>query len=193
MLSARLLNPAVRFTNGCVATGIMTTPRVAITPVSDLSPEVAEKLRGMTEREFGTDPMIYAEPQWYVLGFLEGELVSRVGILRRTVSVGEKPLHIGGVCTIVTEPEYRGRGIASSLVGNAVMFLRDQLQLDFGLLTCKPRLEGLYARLGWRTVEGPTVFDQPSGMRSCGGLTMVIECGGRPWPKGKIDLCGLPW
>lgn len=169
------------------------TPRVAITPVSDLSPDVAEKLRAMTEREFGLDPMVYADPQWYVLGFLGRELVSRVGILRRTISVGEKPLHIGGICTVVTELAYCRRGIASYLMGRAVMFLRDQLHLPFALLTCKPRLEHLYARLGWRSVEGPTVFDQPSGMRSCGGLTMVIECGGRPWPKGRIDLCGLPW
>jgi hypothetical protein len=73
----------------------MTTPRVRIVSLSDLSPGMAEKLCGMTEREFGTDPMVYAEPRWYVLGFLEGELVSRVGILQRTISVRERPLHIG--------------------------------------------------------------------------------------------------
>jgi len=171
----------------------MTTPRVEITSTSELAPEVAEKLGEMTEREFGTDPMLYAEPQWYVIGFVDHVLASRVGVLQRTASVGDRPLHIGGICTVVTEPEYRGRGIASSLMRTAVTFMNGELQLDFGLLTCKPRLESLYGGLDWQTVEGPTIFDQPTGMRGCGGLTMVIECSGRRWPEGKINLCGLPW
>ena len=172
---------------------IKQTLRVEITPASDLSSEIEGKLRRMTEREFGSDPMVYAEPQWYVMGFVKEELASRVGILQRTVLINDVPALIGGICAIVTEPKYRGRGIASFLVRRAVMFLRDNLMLDFGLLTCKPRLESLYTQLDWRTVDGPTVFDQPTGKRSCGGLTMIIECGGRQWTEGKIDLCGLPW
>jgi len=171
----------------------MAIPKAEVQRASDVSPEIAELIQQATEREFGSDPLLYAEPEWYVLGFLEGVLVARVGLLERTVTVAKKSLCSGGVCSVVTEPEYRSRGIASALMGEAVAFLEDQLKLPFGLLTCKPRLEPLYARLGWRTVDGPTVFIQEDGTHSCGGLTMVFECAGRPWPEGRIDLCGLPW
>jgi GNAT superfamily N-acetyltransferase len=116
-----------------------------------------------------------------------------VGILRRTISVAGLPMKIGGVTFVVTEPEYRSRGFASHLTGHAVGFLRDRLNLSFGLLTCKPRLGSFYTRLGWQVVEGPTFFDQPAGRRGCGGLTMMIECGKETWPPGEIDLLGLPW
>jgi aminoglycoside 2'-N-acetyltransferase I len=171
----------------------MVTPKAEVKRASDLSPEIAKLIRRATEREFGSDPLVYAEPGWYVLGFLEEMLVARVGVLERTITLAKKPLRIGGVCSVVTEPEYRHRGIASTLMGEAVVFLREQRKLPFGLLTCKPRLEPLYARLGWRTVDGSTVFIQEDGMHSCGGLTMVFECAGRSWPEGKINLCGLPW
>jgi GNAT superfamily N-acetyltransferase len=167
--------------------------RVEIASVEKLSAPVAERLAAARAREFGSDPMVYAEPQWYVLGFLDAELVSRVAVLARTITVAGAPLPIGGISFIVTEPAYRGRGFAGRLTREAVAFVRDELACDFALLTCKPRLEGLYAGLGWRSVPGPTLFEQPTGRRACGGLTMIIECGARAWPPGEIDLQGLPW
>lgn len=167
--------------------------RVEIASVDDLSAPVAERLAAATAREFGSDPMVYAEPQWYILGFLGAELVSRVAVLSRTITVGGAPLAVGGISFIVTEPAHRGRGFAGRLTGEAVDFVREELACDFALLTCKPRLESLYTGLGWRSVPGPTVFEQPTGRRACGGLTMIIECGTQQWPPGEIDLQGLPW
>jgi len=171
----------------------MATLKTEIKMASELSPELANSIQMAADREFRNDPLVYAAPEWYVLGFLEGALTARVGVLQRTITVGPTPLRIGGICSVVTEAENRRRGIACALMGKAASFLKDELRLPFGLLTCKPRLETFYAKLGWRTVAGPTVFAQADGVRSCGGLTMIVECGGRPWPEGKIDLCGLPW
>jgi predicted acetyltransferase len=128
--------------------------------------------------------MIYAEPQWYIFGYLDEGLVTQVGVLQRTITIGQNPLLIGGIGFLITEPEHRGRGFASKIMKEAMAFLKNELGLPFGLLTCKPRLESLYTGMGWRTIDAPNVFVQPTGNRSCGGLIMIKECGGLSWPEG---------
>jgi GNAT superfamily N-acetyltransferase len=160
---------------------------------NDLPLETKVALDEMFQSEFGRDPLIYAGAHWYAMGILDGNLIGRVGILERTISVGQELLRVGGICGVVTVPEYRGRGVAGALVGESVAFVKDKLSLPFALLTCKPRLEAFYERLGWKTVNGPTVFTQPDGIRTCRGLTMVAKCGSRLWPEGPIDLRGPPW
>jgi GNAT superfamily N-acetyltransferase len=164
-----------------------------IKPESDLSPERKVALDEIFDREFSRDPLIYAAAHWCTMGILDGSLVGRVGILQRTISVGQKLLPVAGICGVVTFPEYRGRGIASALLNESVAFIESRLNLPFALLTCNLPLKVFYERLGWRTVGVPTVFTQPDGVRTCKGLTMVLECGPRLWPEGPIDLRGLPW
>jgi GNAT superfamily N-acetyltransferase len=169
------------------------TLKIEVCTASELSPELAGSIQRRNDREFGSDPLVYDDPEWYILGHLSGKLATHVGVLQRTITVGRASLLIAGVCYLVTEPEYRGRGFASVVMSEAVAFVKNKLGLAFGLLTCKTRLESLYAKTGWRTVVGPTVFAQADSVRNCGGLTMVNECGETSWPEGKIDLCGLPW
>ncbi|UCG12542.1 MAG: GNAT family N-acetyltransferase [Deltaproteobacteria bacterium] len=166
---------------------------IEIKAENDLSPERKVALDQMFKREFGHHTLIYAYPRWHVMGILDGGLISRVGILKRTISVGQELLQVSGICGVVTAPEHRGRGIASALLGESVAFIKNRLNLPFALLTCRLKLEAFYERLGWKTAKGPTVFTQPDGVRTCAGLTMVTELGPRPWPEGPIDLRGLPW
>ena len=166
---------------------------IEIKTENDLSEERKVALDQMFQREFGRDPLIYAGADFYTMGILDGSLVGRVGVLERTISVGQELLRVGGICGAVTVPEYRDRGIASALLNESVAFIKNRLSLPFALLTCNLRLEAFYERFGWKTVTGPTVFTQPEGIRTCGGLTMVMECGLRLWPEGPINLRGLPW
>jgi GNAT superfamily N-acetyltransferase len=166
---------------------------IEIKPENDLLPERKVALDKMFQSEFGRHTLIYAYPRWHTMGILEGSLVGRVGILERSISVEEELLRVGGICGVVTVPEYRGRGIASALLGESVAFIKNRLSLPFALLTCRLKLEDFYEKLGWKTVNGPTVFTQPDGVRTCGGLTMVMELGSRLWPEGPIDMRGLPW
>jgi GNAT superfamily N-acetyltransferase len=161
--------------------------------VNELTPELADFIQQAQDREFGDDSMVYALPEWYLLGLLRGKPVSQVGVLQRTITINQKPLLIAGVGFLITEPEYRSRGYATLVMNEAVTFVKNKLGLPFGLLTCKPGLESLYFGMAWRTVNQPNVFVQPTGIRSCGGLIMVRECGGTSWPEGKIDFRGLPW
>ncbi|MDD4051704.1 MAG: GNAT family N-acetyltransferase [candidate division Zixibacteria bacterium] len=127
-----------------------------INTVNELTPELAGFIQRANEREFGDDSMVYAIPQWYVLGFLQDKPMAQAGVLQRTISVHQKPLLIAGVGFLITEPEYRGRGFATVIIEEAIAFVRNKLELPFGLLTCKPRLETLYSGMGWKTVDGPT-------------------------------------
>lgn len=166
---------------------------IRINTTNDLGPRIADFIRHAHDREFGDDSMIYAVPEWYMLGHLDGMPVAQIGILPRTITINQKPLLVAGASFLVTEPEYRGRGFATVIMNEAVSFVRDKLELPCVLLTCKPRLESLYSGMGWRTVSEPNIFLQPTGSRSCGGLIMIYECGRTPWPDGRIDFCGLPW
>lgn len=166
---------------------------IEIKPETELPPERKAELDRMFESEFGHDTLVYALPSGHAMGIVDGSLVGRVGILKRTISVGEELLRVGGICGVVTAPEFRGRGIASALLGESVAFVKNSLRLPFALLTCRSELEAFYEKSGWKTVKGPTVFTQPDGVRTCKGLTMVMELGLRVWPEGPIDLRGLPW
>ena len=171
----------------------MSELRIDINSVNELTPALAGFVQRSHDREFGDDSMIYAIPQWYLLGYFRNKPVTQVGVLQRTITINQKPLLIAGLCFLITEPDFRGRGFADLIMTEAVSFARDNLRLALGLLTCQPRLESLYSGMGWRTVTEPNVFVQPSGNRSYGGLIMVNEYDGVSWPEGKIDLCGLPW
>lgn len=172
---------------------MMNDLEIDIYTVNELTPEVLDHIRRTHDREFGVDSMVYDAPQWHLVGYLRDELVTQAGVLQRTIAVNNRPLLIAGICFLITEPPFRGRGYATALMKQAMVFVRDKLGLPFGLLTCKPRLESLYSGMGWRTTREPNVFVQPTGNRSCGGLIMIYELGETPWPKGKIDFCGLPW
>jgi len=171
----------------------MNNLRIDIKTVNDLTPGLSDFIQRAHEREFGTDSMVYSNPQWYLLGYLQHELVVQVGVLQRTISISNRPLLIAGIGFLITEPQHRGKGFATELMKQSDVFVRIKLGLPFSLLTCKPRLETLYSGMGWRVVNCPNVFTQPTGSRSCGGLIMIKECGEVPWPEGRIDLCGLPW
>jgi GNAT superfamily N-acetyltransferase len=171
----------------------MKSLRVEIKNVNELSPETARLIERGYNREFGNDSMVYAYPEIYILGYVSGELTTHVGLLQRTITIQQKPLLIAGIGFLITEPDNRNQGFGTTVMKAAIGYVKNELTLPFGLLTCKPRLESLYAGIGWRTINEPNVFVQPTGNRNCGGLIMIIECGGLPWPKGQIDLRGLPW
>lgn len=171
----------------------MESLRVEIKNVNELPPETARIIERNADREFGNDSMVYAIPEIYILGYLGGRLITHVGLLQRTITIQQKPLLIAGIGFLITEPDNRHQGFGTAIMKEAIACVKDELALPFALLTCKPRLESLYAGMGWRIINEPNVFVQPIGNRSCGGLIMIIECGGLPWPKGEIDFRGLPW
>jgi aminoglycoside 2'-N-acetyltransferase I len=146
-------------------------------------------------QQFGEESHDYAwsDVDWHVLLRVDDQLVSHVEIVERTGTVDERPVKLGGIGGVVTLSEWRGRGLATAVLGRAATFMRDELRVAFGLLICGQKMIPFYSRLGWQVVAGPLVFDQPGGKVVFDDVTMVLPCAGADWPEGTIDLCGLPW
>jgi predicted acetyltransferase len=135
----------------------------------------------------------WAEVDWTVMVWEEDELVSNIHIIDRIASVGGIQLHLGGLGNIATKVEWRKRGYASAALKVAQEFLSDPLKVDFGLITCYPWLVEYYERTGWRIVADKLFMDQPDGKKTIKLPIMALPVTRNKWPKGEIDLCGLPW
>jgi aminoglycoside 2'-N-acetyltransferase I len=130
---------------------------------------------------------------WHVLVRMEGDIVSHVGITARMVTVGGRSMNLGGVGGVATKAEWRNRRLAAAALEEAALFLCNIVGTQFILLVCTEELVPFYQNLGWVAVQGPLLFDQRGRQTSWSDATMVRSCRGIPWPKGTIDLCGLPW
>ncbi|MBN1313666.1 MAG: GNAT family N-acetyltransferase [Anaerolineae bacterium] len=137
----------------------------------------------------------WAGGDWQVTVW-EGETwTSMLLLVKRAIMVDGQPLLVGGIGSVMTVPEWRGRGHASAAMRAASTFIRDQLKAPFGLLICGSHRVHLYQSVGWQVVPGPLSFSQPSGKRTFPDDTiiMVYPCTDQRWPGGPIDLCGPPW
>jgi aminoglycoside 2'-N-acetyltransferase I len=125
--------------------------------------------------------------------YAEEKPLSHVGLLRHEVSIKGESRTVAGLGGVVTVPEAQNQGIAHKLMQHAMNVMETEMDVDAGLLFCLPKMEAYYARLGWQTIEGPVIFDQPGGKVTSPLLVMVLPFHDKPWPIGKVDLQGLPW
>jgi predicted acetyltransferase len=135
----------------------------------------------------------WASPNWAVMVWEDDEMVSNVHIIERTVKVGDETVKLGGIGNIATKVEWRERGYAGSALKVAHAFLRDPLQVDFGLMIATKEVVSRYHRLGWKVVAESLIMEQPDGERLLPYPVMVLPVLKRDWPPGIINLCGLPW
>jgi predicted N-acetyltransferase YhbS len=162
---------------------------------ADLSPADREIVRRWLDEEFPpeTDPYEYSPFRRLMLARHDRELVGMVAVHERTVAVAGRPIRVSGIGALITPTPWRRRGIATALMQRAQAFSFDELGAPFCMLLCESHLISFYERLGWQLVEGPLVFDQPSGKTTWKDYTMVLPCCEETWPGGVIDLCGLPF
>jgi aminoglycoside 2'-N-acetyltransferase I len=168
-------------------------PRITIFPVGETEPELRKTLQEWFHREFGKTGFTWAAPDYYVISEVGDELIGRLGIFDREVDVEGARIRVGGIGGVITKPEWRLRGVARDLLTRAAGFMREELGVDFALLLCRREVGPVYAKLGWASVAGPTIFMQPSGMATYPRDTMALRFTARPWPPGTIDMRGLPW
>lgn len=169
--------------------------RVEIKRSGEMTPSDQEHVDHLIGQAFGAEVADYAwaDVDWHVLVWIEGELASHVEIIDRTGTVGGQPMRLGGIGGVATASEWRGRGLATVGMSKAAQFLCGDLDVEFGLLICGQEMMPFYHRLGWQITAGPLVFDQPEGKVTFHDVVMVLPCQGQEWPAGTIDLCGLPW
>ena len=63
------------------------------------------------------------------------------------------------IYAVATKPEYRGRGIASKLLNEALQYVENSKQFDLAaLIPSSTESKRLYERLGFEDVQKPMLF-----------------------------------
>lgn len=102
--------------------------------------------RGFFRRYLEQDPTFEPRNVWVALE--SGALVSCVQIFPRLVTIGECSVPLGGIGSVFTREDQRGRGTASVLLGHAIEAMRRRgFELSLLFATRIP----FYTRLGWRS------------------------------------------
>jgi hypothetical protein len=93
---------------------------------------------------------------------------------------------------LVTASE-RGRGLVWELLQRLLEIAAD-MGPERAMLFCRPRLTGLYGKLGFAELPGPTWVQQPDA-----AVELPLRTMWRPlresvsWPRGRVDVLGLPF
>lgn len=160
-----------------------------------LTEDERERLFGWGEDIFGASHLNikWRQKDWHVIVDADSHPQAHVGMLRHTVTVGDRSVRVCGVGGVVTALGAQGRGYAGRAMRYAQALMCDEWAVDFGLLFCLDRLIPFYERLGWRLVGEEVEVEQPSGATVAPLNVMVLPCKEREWPAGRVRLNSLPW
>lgn len=87
----------------------------------------------------------------------EGTVLATLDILSKEIVHADRRFSAGGLSTVVTSKEARGRGYGRQLVTAA----REEMiteSLDLGLFTCDRPLQAFYESAGWRVLPGAVLI-----------------------------------
>jgi len=135
----------------------------------------------------------WAAADWTVMVWEDEDLVTNVHIVERTARVGGQPVRLGGIGNVATRVEWRKRGYARSALKTAQNFLREPLNVDFGMMIATEQMVPRYEKWGWKVAAHSMWIDQPYGRTTLNYPVMILPVCKQEWPEGGIDLCGLPW
>ena len=180
--------------------------KIDVRPVADLSAEEQRELNELEVRCFGPPEQHElrlvpspAHDTKYVVRVWEGDLlVSCLWINERTILVDGRRTNVAGIRGVRTDPEYRRRGLAGAAMQRTADFIWKEIRPELALLLSSEMAVPFYQSLGWRTVRGPVLCQQPGGSINVtealpNNPAMVLVPVGGQVPRGSIDLCGLPW
>jgi len=165
---------------------------------SQVSPDIQKIIDQLDQLAFAgqdaeKDTNEWASSDWMVLGRVDGEIVTQLGLLKHEIHVGVVPVLVGGIGGVATHPVWQRRGLSSALMRAAAQFMQTKLNVLFGLLVCANETQPFYARLGWKTVAAELWFTENEKRRPMQTAVMILALSNHEWPEGEIDLCGLPW
>ncbi len=137
--------------------------------------------------------LAWRDQDWHFVGYVNGEPVCHAGTITHTVTVGGRPVRVGGFGAVVTLPPARGKGYARRTLRTAIDFLRDDLKVAFCLLFCIDRMVPFYEKMGWKKVPDTVIVEQPQGKIPYPMNVMTLALGEEAWPEGVVELTSLPW
>jgi predicted N-acetyltransferase YhbS len=168
-----------------------------------VSPELDVAIRALLCECFPPDVPLFRQCRWWHGCMPEYSLVCRqdqyvlghVGIVRRTITCGGKPVDVAGIQSLAVSSALRGSGLSRQLMGRSMVEAKRRGIL-FGLLFCLPTLERLYASLGWeRRNTTVTMLDEAGLDVPLPGknIMMVLNLTSEAFPQGDIHLQGRDW
>lgn len=180
----------------------MSDIEIQFIPHADLTPELQREFDALDRLAFGE--MIFEEdhkffgiqwasPDWMALGFLQGQLCTQLCIPKREILVGSEKIIVAGLGGMATHPEFQHQGAGTTLLSATEKFMRDTIQVPFGLLVCAEDVRPFYEHSCWKVAADFLYFRQDQQRRVLKSCVMTLQLTDRPWPAGDIDLCGLPW
>ncbi|MEM8611427.1 MAG: GNAT family N-acetyltransferase [Cyanobacteria bacterium P01_H01_bin.105] len=166
-----------------------------IRQTKSLTDKEKQQLFGWGENIFGvrTLNLSWRPKDLHFLFYLDGEPTSHVGILKHVITVHGESVMVGGIGGVVTVPAAQKKGFARRLLQHTANFLEREWQVAAGLIFCLPGMVAYYEALGWQTVEGSVLIEQPNGKIPSPLQVMVLSLHKKEWLDGKIELCSLPW
>jgi predicted acetyltransferase len=168
--------------------------KIVIKAVEELT-ETEKQMTTEVDRLSFTDEqndIEWGDSQWLVMGFIDGFIVTQIGILKREVDVGGQKLSVGGVGGVATHPDHRRRGYAGQLLRASEQLMRE-LDLPFGVLVCGEERMPYYASFGWQKIDNKTIFQNQGKDRELDGIMMILPLKDQAWPGGVLNLNGKPW
>jgi GNAT superfamily N-acetyltransferase len=159
-----------------------------------ITDEQRHMLLGWSDDPFGINHISFHGrfKEIHLIGFENEQLVSHVGLLKDVVQVAGQPVSVAGVGAVITIPPAQRKGYAQALLQRAATYMRDTLQVEFGVLFCLPRLLPFYQKLGWQEIQSPVFIEQPEGRVLSPVLVMWLPCTSqRAWPAGPVEI-GMP-
>lgn len=137
----------------------------------------------------------WSPSQWNAIYWSEDGNValSHAGAVVRRGRVNQQGMNIGGVGSVMTHPDHRGKGHAAELIRCLLSNFRE-VGLDIALLVCESALVDYYGKLGFRKFGGELIVTQ-RGTRTSFTFNqpMVADVDKTAPSSGIIDLKGPPW
>ena len=129
----------------------------------------------------------------HFVGYLNEKAVTHSGVYGHVLSRDGHEIRLGGLNSVITTPDARGKGYGSLIVGAAEDHMQHTGSFDFGMLFCHPELEDFYGPRGWTAIDGPVTIDQPTGPRRTPHTVMVMPFTDSDWQDGPLELNSFPW
>jgi GNAT superfamily N-acetyltransferase len=130
----------------------------------------------------------------HFIGYEDGKAVAHAGTLRHVVHHNGSDLCLGGLKSVLTSPDARGKGYGSKVIQAATDHMAQELSVNFGLLFCKESLLEFYTDLGWEHVTNDVIIIHPEdGKKPWPREVMIHKVGPAEWPTETIDLDSFPW
>ncbi|HEX7026271.1 MAG TPA: GNAT family N-acetyltransferase [Gammaproteobacteria bacterium] len=133
----------------------------------------------------------WAKPSCHIVCRNEdGMAVGHAGLGRFAIISAGKEMPVIGVGGVVVRPEYQGRGIPAKMFEVLHRGMPGFEEINCFTLFCPQRLEGYYARHGYRVYDGTVKVVQKEKLVTVDFSFMFCgDCGFGEW----ITITGEPW